>query len=222
MRSNLLGSLATTKSLLTTEQQLVWLDWQPCLSFDCYDVIKCITKNIGGWSLSCYTLVLVFPRYVCGAFELLISRWATLGNIGQDRVMLILELRWPCGRGITSSRCLNFFTTKAGRSRGAGSALQILQLHNSCWALCCKFRWRQINIDRSVLNNCIKMHMTRDSLLFLMNEKCYCRGRIWPMNTWTPVFYRFPPIIFISKTDSTHISFIFIESPLILVKCPGP
>ena len=84
--------------------------------FDCYDIIKCITKNIGGWSLSCYTLVLVFPRYVCGAFELLISRWATLGNIGQSRVMLILELRWPCGRGITSSRCLNFFTTEAGRS----------------------------------------------------------------------------------------------------------
>ena len=91
--------------------------------FDCYDLIKCITKNIGRWSLSCYTLVLVFPRYVCGAFELLISRWATLGNIGQDRVMLILELRWPCGRGITSSRCLNFFTTKAGRSRGAGPAV---------------------------------------------------------------------------------------------------
>ena len=91
--------------------------------FDCHDIIKGITKNIGGWS-SCYTLVLVFPRYVCGAFELLISRWATLGNIGQDRVMLILELRWPCGRGITitSSRCLNFFTTKAARSRGARSA----------------------------------------------------------------------------------------------------
>ena len=91
--------------------------------FDCYDLIKCITKNIGGWSLSCYTLVLVFPRYVCGAFELLISRWATLGNIGQDRVMLILELRWPCGRGITSSPCLNFFTTKAGRNEGAGPAV---------------------------------------------------------------------------------------------------
>ena len=91
--------------------------------FDCHDIIKGITKNIGGWSLSCYILFLVFPRYVCGAFELLISRWATLGNIGQDRVMLILELRWPCGRGITSSPCLNFFTTKAGRNEGAGPAV---------------------------------------------------------------------------------------------------
>ena len=118
--------------------------------FDCHDIIKCITKNIGGWSLSCYILFLVFPRYVCGAFELLISRWATLGNIGQDRVMLILELRWPCGRGITSSRCLNFFTTKAGRSGGARSAALELMLNTHTWEGQVQ---RQINIDISFLNN---------------------------------------------------------------------
>ena len=205
MRSNLLGSLATTKSLLTTEQQLVWWDWQPCLSFDCYDVIKCITKNIGGWSLSCYTLVLVFPRYVCGAFELLISRWATLGNIGQDRVMLILELRWPCGRGITSSRCLNFFTTEAGRSNCSCSyityvehsvreALQVQMKTNKYWQIF----FKQLNKNA---------YDARIANFVCLNEKCFSGGRIWPMNTWTPVFYRCPPIIFISNTDNAHISF---------------